>query len=89
MQVDDEFVRELFARGPKEVPGDMSDEEHCRIACEIILAVAAERGLLVPEGAQWMNAVRTARGDLLLLLRCYRALPGDELVRVAIVEVKE
>lgn len=91
MQVDDAFVREfeshIVPEGGRSYIGDI-------IAAT--LAVAAERGLVVPEGAA--GAVRTwaikspdgfeqvcADRDIADEYR----LPDETVVRVAIVEIKE
>lgn len=86
MRVDDAFIRDVMAR---------VDEARYPIdIIEATLAVAADRGLVVPEGARKMWAVKTTRG-----LRTVRhdrdqvfgyCDDGDEtVVRVAIVEIKE
>ena len=86
MQVDDAFVEAV-----RKEAGYHDDD---RGIIEATLAVAAERGMVVPEGARKMWAVKTTRG-----LRTVRhdrdqvfgyCDDGDEtVVRVAIVEIKE
>lgn len=88
MQVDDAFVREfeshIVPEGGRSYIGDI-------IAAT--LAVAAERGLVVPEGAPRMWA--TFSGEK--MTHIYRAednarhlkMDGETVVRVAIVEIKE
>ena len=85
MQVDDAFIAEVESR----CQGDSN-----RDIIAATLAVAAERGMVVGEGAPRMWAVKTTRG-----LRTVRhdrdqafgyCDDGDgTVVRVAIVEIKE
>lgn len=86
MQVDDAFVRDVNARLP-----EFPDREQVIAAT---LAVAAERGMVLPEDAVRMWAVKTTRG--LRTVRHDRDQAfgycddgGETVVRVAIVEIKE
>lgn len=81
MQVHDEFVDAV-----REKSGESRNEA---TIIQATLAVAAERGLVVPEGAEWRDAIQTESGNLLLRFSQYRPLPPEKLVRVAIVEIKE
>lgn len=85
MQVDDEFFMAVSDR----LPQSHSLSE----AIAATLAVAAERGMLVPEGAVKMWGLKTgetiyeAYADRVDAFGC--RYPGDSVVRVAVVEIKE
>lgn len=89
MQVDDAFVAAVVA-SVKHGRWDLSYED----IIEATLAVAAERGMVVPEGARKMWAVKTTRGLRTVGHDRDQVFgycdDGDEtVVRVAIVEIKE
>jgi hypothetical protein len=90
MQVDDAFVRDAMDRfnAYKGKP-KATDEEMFRAGIEIALAVAAERGLVVPDGAPRMWAVKDAEGQLDAVRHYAHSRKDEKFVRVAVVEIKE
>lgn len=85
MRVDDAFVTAV-----RKEAGYHDDD---RGIIEATLAVAAERGMVVPEGAPRMWAIKSSDGIEQVCAEedtaiDYR-LSGETVVRVAIVEIKE
>lgn len=86
MQVDDAFVAAVLEKSGTHYPIDI---------IRATLAVAAERGLVVPEGAPRMWGVKTCNKlNPLKVFRTHTAATSaafgeGTVVRVAIVEIKE
>lgn len=84
MKIDDAFLRAVLEKAGTHYPLDIM---------RATLAVAAERGLVVPDGAPRMWAVKL--GDEFHTVRYHReqsiggCITGETVVRVAIVEIKE
>ena len=84
MKIDDAFLRAVLEKAGTHYPYDI---------IRATLAVAAERGLVVPDGAPRMWAVKL--GDEFHTVRYHReqsiggCITGETVVRVAIVEIKE
>ena len=97
VKVDDAFVAAVMQRSRDNQPHrDAGDEEVFRGAIEIVLSVAAERGLVVPEDAPRAWAVAGPNGEpsTVRLFATHTAasnyaIQGATVVRVAIVEIKE
>ena len=81
MQVDDAFVDAVRKEA------GYHDDDRDIIAAT--LAVAAERGLVVPEGAPRMWGVRTLDGRLHIGRNQINCQEGEIFVRVANAEIKE
>lgn len=84
VKIDDAFISAVLEKAGTHYPLDIM---------RATLAVAAERGLVVPDGAPRMWAVKL--GDEFHTVRYYRkqsivgCITGETVVRVAIVEIKE
>lgn len=84
MKVDQEFVDAVMATTEGRYPHEI---------IEATLAVAAERGMVVPEGApkMWASKGENGLSDPVYFKTTAEslALSGETVVRVAIVEIKE
>ncbi len=84
VKIDDAFISAVLEKAGTHYPLDIM---------RATLAVAAERGLVVPDGAPRMWAVKL--GDEFHTVRYHReqsiggCITGETVVRVAIVEIKE